>query len=322
MNQPPSPLNPAQAIQSIGLLSRDFAIAAQRPMHESREASAAWRSKWDGVEFNSEPYCSIPCAQSALEQEMERLLLGAKQERKTTRIPLGLLLAMRGVVTSEQLQQALHLQNEAGTGRLGRWLLELNAITEADLATALGVQWGCPVFPLENHNAFLQCAAVLPSGLIESAGVLPVHHSIESKVLYLAFTDRVDHTLLYAIEQMTGCHAAVLTAETAMNRALERVRQMARPHETVFNGVFNVREMAATACNYAAKLQTSEIRRRMRPITSGCGFAEKSGRTILLSRPSLSGCCSSSHLEPAGTNQSRMPKDFPRIADKYWGAHQ
>lgn len=221
----------------------------------------SWLRKWDGVDFQEDSYCCIGCAEAAIEEEIQRLLQVAQQEkRKPHRIPLGLLLVSRGVITSGQLQEALRLQGERRTGRLGQWLQELGAIKESEVATALGVQWGCPVFPLEQHHSYMHCASLLPLWLLQAARVLPVYYSPESRILYLAFTDRIDHTLLYAIEQMLGCRAAPCVAgDTAVAEALEQIRRSSQHRESVFDSVRQPREMASVVGHYAVKLQAAQI---------------------------------------------------------------
>jgi hypothetical protein len=255
-------LNPANLLRDGGALARFRHRCASENCPNRRKLLAGWRSQYDGIEFGNLPYCSALCAEAALDREIERLLQSARQEnRKAHRIPLGLLLVTRGVVTSKQVEEALRLQRENGTGRIGRWLLEIKALTEGELTASLGVQWGCPVFPLEQHDAYLKCASMLPLGILESEGVLPVHHSPETNTLFLAFVKRIDHTLLYAIEQMTGCHASPCVAsEGAVVGALERLNQTSRFRETLFDSVRKAREMAATTVNYAAKLQALSIR--------------------------------------------------------------
>ena len=261
MSQATDFLNPAGFLKDGGALARFRHRCASENCPHRRKLLAGWRSQYDGIEFGSLPYCSAICAEAALEKEIERLLLGARQEnRKAHRIPLGLLLVTRGIVTSKQVEEALRLQRENGTGRIGRWLLEINALTEGQLTASLGVQWTCPVFPLEQHDAYLKCASMLPMGILQSEGVLPVHYSSEANTLFLAFAKRIDHTLLYAVEQMTGHRASPCVAsDAAVVSALDRLTRSPRSRETLFDSVRKAREMAATTVNYAAKLQALSI---------------------------------------------------------------
>ena len=61
-------------------------------------------------------------------------------ERPATRRPIGEFLVERGLVTPEQLQQALRDQKASGK-RLGETLVERGAITRMALASVLGEQW-------------------------------------------------------------------------------------------------------------------------------------------------------------------------------------
>jgi hypothetical protein len=221
-----------------------------------------WLSRAEGIEFGGAGYCCSDCAEVAFEQEIERQFQLARQERsRPHRIPLGLLLISRGVITSTHLQEALRLQQERPKFRLGSLLSEMGVLSQETLIAALAVQWGCPVFPLENNRAYLDCAGLLPYALLQSACVLPVHHSAARRVLHLAFTRRVDHTLLYAIEGMLGYRVAPCVAsEHAVAAALQRVRRFCLSQETVFDSVSQSHEMARMAADYARKLEAVRAR--------------------------------------------------------------
>jgi hypothetical protein len=233
---------------------------ANRDCHRSKLWSR-WLTRTELVEFGGAEYCCAGCVEEAFEQEIETHLLHFRQEsERTHRIPLGLLLVSRGALTSPQLQQALDFQRERPGRRLGNLLLEMGILREEALIAALGIQWGCPVYPLENDRAYLECVGVLPFALLHDSGVLPVHHSTATGVLHLAFTKRVDHSLLYAIERMLGYQVAPCVAsERAVAEALDQIRGALLPQETVFDSVCQPREMAHMAVNYAGKLHASRV---------------------------------------------------------------
>jgi hypothetical protein len=221
-----------------------------------------WLTPTEPLAFGGTSYCCAGCAETAFEQEIGKHLLRARFEgERPHRIPLGLLLVSRGMVTGGQLQQALRTQREQPRRRLGHLLVEQGAISEQSLLTALGNQWGCPVFPLEKNRDYLECAGLLPLALLQSTGVLPVHRGRGGRILHLAFTKRVDHTLLYAIEGMLGCQAAACVAsEQAVADAVQRLHSLLPPQETVFDSVRQPQEMARMAADYAAKLQAGQVR--------------------------------------------------------------
>ena len=103
----------------------------------------------------------------------------------------------------------------------------MNAITEADLAKALGVQWGCPVFPLEHHNAFLQCAAILPCELMavrRHAARASFDRQAKFSIWRLS-TASTTPCFMRESSQMTGCRVPRhgVAAETAWSRNCARL---------------------------------------------------------------------------------------------------
>jgi hypothetical protein len=238
----------------VGLRRR----CARRECPERGRLWPRWRSPSEELVFQEKLYCSAACAESALEQEIERLLATTESE-KPHRVPLGLLLVSRGLISGAQLQAALLRQKETSGLRLGAVLLESRALAEAALTAALGMQWGCPVFPLENSRAYLECAGLLPFPLLTAAGILPAHHSPATGVLHVACTKRVDYSLLYAIEQMCAVRAVpCVAADRLVAEALSRL-QAAPLEDTVFDSVRRPDEMAHLTAGYAARLQATRV---------------------------------------------------------------
>ena len=219
-----------------------------------------WRARPEELAFEGRIYCGPACAEGAFARGIERHLLRTRREpERPHRMPLGLLLVSRGLITSAQLQEALLLQQERPGARLGNLLLERAALNETALTAALGVQWGCPVFPLEASPAYLDCARLVPLALLRPAGVLPAHYSSATRVLHLAFTQRVDHTLLYAVEQMCAVRAVpCVAADRAVSEALRRLQALPA-EESVFDSVRGAHEMARMAAGYAARLRAARV---------------------------------------------------------------
>src|SRR5271169_5065894 len=98
----------------FGLLDWFRHRCANRNCPERGRLWPIWMNRSDEVEFEGRRYCCAPCAESAFQQEIERHLLLARQENERPhRIPLGLLLISRGLITGVQLQEALRLQRES-----------------------------------------------------------------------------------------------------------------------------------------------------------------------------------------------------------------
>ena len=262
MNPGNNPENLAAGTLRAGVLAMSrFKHQCANPNCHRAKLWSRWLTRTETVQFAGANYCCAACAEEALELAIGNHLSHCRRKaERPYRVPLGLLLISRGSLTNSQLQAALSLQREHPTKRLGSLLSEMGLLTEEDLVAALGVQWSCPVYPLEKGRAHLECVGLLPFALLQSCGVLPVHHSSANGTLHLAFTKRIDHTLLYSIEQMLGFRVAPCVAsERAVTEVLHLVRRALISQETVFDSIRHPREMARIAVNYASKLHAARV---------------------------------------------------------------
>jgi len=148
--------------------------------------------------------CSAACTRARVAMAVRRELEGRQNapEAHRHRIPLGLTMLEQGWITQGQLRRALEAQRSAGAGRLGHWLVRLEGVSEKLVTRALGLQWSCPVLPLEFHDAEA-LTAMLPRLFVDAFGALPLRVAA-GRLLYLGFADRLDPVLALAIERMTG----------------------------------------------------------------------------------------------------------------------
>ena len=220
-----------------------------------------WLHQHAGLEFDGRWYCSRNCFEPLILSRVHTLLAGFQSEKpRTYRLPLGLLLVNRGAISAAQLREALRRQREAGHGRIGDWLRQTADLSPQQLTAALGQQWGCPVFPLETQEPSAAWCDLIPLPLLESANSVPAHASSDARVLHLAFGERVDHTFLYAVEQMLFCRTfPCVAAVSAVQVQLERFRKLIVGASTAFDTVRESSEMAWTICNYAVELHPQRI---------------------------------------------------------------
>ena len=217
-----------------------------------------WRSRTTPV-FEGGWNCSSACTAARVEAAVERELdaRGSALEDHRHRIPLGLVMLEQGWITSAQLRQALMAQKVAGSGRLGHWLVRQQGVSEQLVTRALGLQWTCPVLPMEFHDADA-LTVLLPRLFVDAFGALPLRVAA-GKLLYLGFEARVDPVMALAIQRMTGlrvesglvqgslfrpAHARMLSSrfppvelieassELALVRALAKSIEGARPAES------------------------------------------------------------------------------------------
>jgi hypothetical protein len=171
-----------------------------------------------------------------------------------------LLLVDRGVISPAQLREAIRLQREAGHGRIGDWLHETANLSVQQLTAALGQQWGCPVFPLEQQAVSVARSNLIPLPLLKSAAAVPAYASSNGRVLHLAFCDRVDHTLLYAVEQMLLCRTFPCVASaSAIETQLEHFARLTSGNDTSFDTLRESSEVTRTICNYATELNAKRL---------------------------------------------------------------
>lgn len=83
-----------------------------------------------------------------------------------SRLKLGEILLQAGVITEDQLKQALELQKQAGPGqRLGDILVKNGFVTEAELARALEEQLGIRSVDLKIAPIDVEAARRIPENL-------------------------------------------------------------------------------------------------------------------------------------------------------------
>jgi len=224
------------------------------------EARNHWFWPGHGIRLQQRWYCSPQCFESAARQCFARVLSTVSLEPHVQhRIPLGLVLLSRGYISNAQLRRALQAQRERGGRRIGEWLEEMGFATESQVTAAMGLQWACPVLP-DAAVAAADLAAILPLRLLEDFRMLPVYFSRE-RLLYMAFSEGVDYTVLYAIEQALDCRTeACLAGRTAVKAVFEQLRHQRRPTDFLFEGRRDSTEMARITCGCAIKLGASHVR--------------------------------------------------------------
>ena len=219
-----------------------------------------------GTWLHDDWYCSPQCFEIAVKKRLMRASLPVVPPQPIRhRIPLGLLMLSRGQVTNRQLRSALEAQRSNGSGRIGHWLEELGFATEQQVTAALGLQWACPVLPVFRAQE-LEAGRMLPFRLLERFRMMPVRYVAQTNLFYMAFSDGVDYTALYAIEQMMGCRTEpCLISASLMDLALEHLAHAPRSHDLLFESMRDAAEMARITSSYVLKLGTEGVR------VVGCG---------------------------------------------------
>lgn len=136
------------------------------------------------------------------------------------RMRIGDLLVEAGVLTPEQLKQALIEQKELKM-RLGDVLLTQNYITEQQLIEVLEFQLGIPHVQLYRQTIDPRIVNSIPRRLAEQHQILPFR--MENNKLVVAMSDPLDYYAIDEVHMATGLQVIpVLTSKDELSRAIKR----------------------------------------------------------------------------------------------------
>jgi hypothetical protein len=177
------------------------------------------------------------------------------------RVPLGLLLLSRQQVTAAQLRTALEQQRQAGQGRIGDWLRQLGFASEEQITAALARQWACPVLKISPETLGSGRWIPIPALLLDTFRMMPVEYAESTRTLLMAFSEGIDHRVLYAIEQMLGYRAeACLVSPSILQKGLQVLAQRHAVKDVVFERMQDASECARIIGSYAGKVEAEEVR--------------------------------------------------------------
>jgi hypothetical protein len=276
-------------------------------------------ARFRGIQFERRWYHEPACLKDDLLARLRSLLSVGTASPRQHRIPIGLLLVKRGVITPEDLRAALRLQRQAGVGNIGYWLQQVTNLDEEHLCAALSQQWGCPVFPLEGHTAPLLARNAPPYLLLESARAVPAFATLNGHEWHIAFSERIDHTLLYAWEQILQCKTYPCVARgSAVNEALELSQKRITRKEICFDSVRDPLEMASTICSYASQMDARQIKVERAVGHIWAALFQSNARRDLLFRLTPEQSSLSRELLPALHKGNQRADDIGR--DGVWNA--
>ena len=214
-----------------------------------------------GIHIGGHWYCGSDCFEQALKGKIAELMTaqGKPVKTRSSRVPLGLLLLQRGVLTSEQLKTTLE-QHRMTDLNFGDVVQQLGFATPEQVTAAVAAQWACPVFSLGDRQ--LEIAVRIPRHLLELYGMLPVHYGEVERRLLIAFVSGVQHQVLYTIEHMTSCTVApcFITAREYRFHLHSPSTPFLRDDELVFEKAVVPAEMAQVINSYVIQLAAEQVR--------------------------------------------------------------
>lgn len=158
-----------------------------------------------GIRVGDLWYCGIDCfADAALVRFSAFCESRVIEMPHNPRLSIGLVLLSKGLLTDYQLRSAM-AESQLHCEELEVTLVRLGLVTEKQLAAARAAQWGCPVLGQDSIRHPIE--ADIPLTLLRTSSAAPLRYSQNGKRLLMGFVYRVEHRLLLAFEQVTGCRA-------------------------------------------------------------------------------------------------------------------
>jgi hypothetical protein len=208
---------------------------------------------YTGIYLGKEWFCAPECFEAFLHSTINSAISSQQlnEPSKKRRMPLGLLLLQRGVLTSEQVAAARAKQQADGVN-MGSAVLTLGFATAEQVTAAVAAQWSCPVFAMTPRA--LSMPVRVPRRLLEQYEMLPVHFVEADKRLMVGFVTAVQYQILSSIENITDCDAlpCFITGRD-FQRHLQTI-QACPENEIIFDRPMDTAEIARLGRNYVSQL--------------------------------------------------------------------
>lgn len=133
---------------------------------------------------------------------------------------IGDLLIDAGIITQDQLQEALDIQKQSGA-KLGNILIDHNYVSEAQVMEVLEFQLGIPFIDLNNVTIPVDVQRLIPYPLIRRHNVVPV--KLDMNLLYVAMEDALNFIAIEDLRMATN-HEIVpmISFRSAINSAINK----------------------------------------------------------------------------------------------------
>lgn len=127
---------------------------------------------------------------------------------RRTKTRIGEFLLQKGLLTSEQLQEALVLQHKQGQDKkLGQILIELGYVNKEELCLSLAIQCGYPYINIDHCVIDPDILSLIPENIVKQKQVLPIDKI--GDVVTVAMADPLDRAAIDEIQKITNCSVKV-----------------------------------------------------------------------------------------------------------------
>ena len=122
----------------------------------------------------------------------------------------------RGLITVEQLEEALNKQRQKG-GLIGEILVDMGLVKEEDIAQTLTAQYGFPYLPLSNYDIDPEVLKVIPARVARQYFLLPIDKI--GNCLTVAMSNPLNLQAIEDVEMLSGCMVQTFVATSSDIRA-------------------------------------------------------------------------------------------------------
>jgi type IV pilus assembly protein PilB len=134
-------------------------------------------------------------------------------------VRLGELLTKAGLISQEQLKEALKVQKESGS-KLGETLIKLAFVTEEDITECLSQQFGVPSINLAHFEIDPSVIKLIPADVARKYNILPVNKT--GATITIAMADPTNVFAMDDIKFMTGYNVEpVVASELGIKAAID-----------------------------------------------------------------------------------------------------
>lgn len=146
---------------------------------------------------------------------------------KITRKRLGEILVAEGLITNEQVQEALQEQQKTGM-LLGEVLVKLGYVTELDIAGALSAEFGLPYLDASHYAIPKEVFNLLPLDFVKKNQLVPLD-KIDT-IITIAVAGPLSARVFEELEKMTGCESYLFVSTVSQVR--EVIKQQGETEQT------------------------------------------------------------------------------------------
>ncbi|MDD5116318.1 MAG: hypothetical protein PHW98_04560 [Candidatus Omnitrophica bacterium] len=133
---------------------------------------------------------------------------------------LGELLLNEGIISRNQLKQALKEQKDKG-GLIGETLVELGYVKEDDIAQSLTAQYGFPFLTLKNYDVSPEITDTIPAKLARQYLLVPIDKIGNN--LTLAMSNPLNTQAVSDVELLSGCSVqAFVSTSSDIKKAIDK----------------------------------------------------------------------------------------------------